>query len=126
MSKASCRANPFGGSATVVGESRLNDVSVLHLEGPLYAVLGAELQHKVQALLNRGERKILLSLSGVSDVDAAGLGELIRAYNMTMAANAVLRITQVTSRVREVLERVRLLELLTEDSEPEPDFEQYA
>lgn len=94
-----------------------DEFSVLHIDSPLRAPVSTELREKVQALLRRGERRILLDLAGVSDLDAAGLGELVRAYNMTSAANGVLRTAHTVGRVRELLARVGLFDLLSVDSE---------
>lgn len=77
------------------------------------APVGAELRHRVKALLGAGKRRILLNLAGVSDLGAAGVGELVRAYNMATAANAMLRIANTFGRVREVLVRVGLFDLLS-------------
>jgi anti-anti-sigma factor len=88
------------------------DVCVLDLEGALRAPLTSELPQKVQTLLRRGSRTIVLDLTGVSSIDAAGIGQLVRLYNVTAAAHGVLRIVHVGARVRELLQRVALLELL--------------
>ena len=58
----------------------------------------------------------MLSLSGVTDLDAEGIGELVRAYNATLAAGAVLRIADAQERVRDLLRRVQLLDLLEDES----------
>jgi len=71
------------------------------------------LQNTVLGLLLRGERDILLDLHRVTRIDAAGVGELIRAYNMSAAAGGSLRIVHATPWVREILERVQLFELLS-------------
>jgi anti-sigma B factor antagonist len=92
-------------------------VAILHLESPLLAPVSADLRQGIQALLARGERRIVLDLSGVSNLDAAGLGELVRAYQMTAAADGVLRITHPSGRAREILARVGLFDLLSADSE---------
>jgi anti-anti-sigma factor len=89
------------------------DVCVLHVEGALRAPIDRDLRHSVRALLRRGEKGVLLDLAGVSRIDAAGVGELVRAYNMTTAANGVLRVTHPTRWVQEILERVGLFEILT-------------
>jgi anti-sigma B factor antagonist len=98
-------------SVLVVREPH-DETAVLHLEGPLRTPVSARLRPKVRALLGRGTRKIVLNLAGVSDVDAAGLGELVEAHNMAVAANGMLRITHAAGRVRELLARVALLERL--------------
>jgi anti-anti-sigma factor len=71
-----------------------------------------DLRHKVRTLVRRGERRIVLDLGRVSTIDAAGVGELVRAYNMTHAADGSLRIAHATAWVREVLTRVGLFDLL--------------
>ena len=92
--------------------------TVLHIQSRLHVPVSTELRHRVHALLRRGDRRILLDLGGVSDLDAAGLGELVRAYNVTIAANGVLRVAHAFGRVRELLDRVGLFDLLDVDSEP--------
>jgi anti-anti-sigma factor len=74
------------------------------------------LRDNVRALLRRGERLIVLDLSGVSRIDAAGVGELIRTFNMTAAMNGALRIVNATGWVREMLERAHLVDLLTAET----------
>jgi anti-anti-sigma factor len=74
------------------------------------------LRHNVGALLRRGERLIVLDLSAVSRIDAAGVGELIRTFNKTAAMNGALRIVNATGWVREMLERAHLFKLLTAET----------
>src|SRR5262245_24093255 len=91
----------------------LKDVSVIHVSNRLHAPVADGLRESVETLLRAGKRNILLDLAEVSNIDAAGLGELVRAYNMAAAANGVLRITNAVGRVHEVLVSVDLLDLLT-------------
>ncbi len=53
-----------------------------------------------------------LDLSALDDLDAAGVGELVRAFNSVSASGGVLRIAHPNSRVRHVLEITALLTLL--------------
>jgi anti-anti-sigma factor len=86
---------------------------IVHVTGPLLTPVSRTLRHRVRALLRDGERRIVLDLSAISRIDAAGVGELIRAFNMTVAVNGALRVVNVTGWVREILERARLFELLS-------------
>ena len=61
-------------------------VSVLEVEGTLRAPMNRELGHRVEALLCRGERRVVLDLVRLTDIDAAGVGELVGAFNMTNEA----------------------------------------
>ena len=81
-------------------------------------------RHMVRTLLRRGERRIVLDLAGVSRIDAAGIGELVRAYNIAIASNGALRIVNTTPRVREMLERVGLFDRLNAgpNDTPDPDW----
>jgi anti-anti-sigma regulatory factor len=69
-------------------------------------------------VLRCGKRRILLDLAEASDLDAAGLGELVRVYRATIAANGVLRIANPSRRIREMLVRVGLFDLLNAGAEP--------
>jgi anti-anti-sigma factor len=99
-------------------EIGLEDVTVVHVNNLLRSPVAEDLQERVETLLRSGKRNILLDLAEVSDIDAAGLGELVRAYNMTVAANGVLRITNSFGRVRAALVVVDLFDLLTAGSAP--------
>lgn len=68
--------------------------------------------------MRRGERTVVLSLAGVTNIDAAGIGELVRAYNLAMGAAGLLRVTGVPPRARTILDRVGLLHTLTAGSRP--------
>jgi anti-anti-sigma factor len=87
-------------------------MAVLRVDGALHGRQGAELRKEVHTLLRRGERAIVVCLARASNVDAAGIGELVRAYHMTAASAAILRVTEATGRVREVLARVGLFDIL--------------
>ena len=88
---------------------------IVHVKGSLRTPVNRMLRHSVRTLLRRGERRVVLDLSAVSRIDAAGVGELVRTFNMTAAADGALRIDNVTAGVRGMLERAQLLELLTEE-----------
>jgi len=87
--------------------------SVLEIEGTLRTPVNTGLRKRVAALLGRGERRIVLDLARLSDIDAAGIGELLRAYQATTAAGGELHIANASKRVRELLEIAGVLTLLT-------------
>lgn len=87
--------------------------AILHLEGALRAPIDVVLRGRVEALLQQGVRRVLLDLSGVSDIDAAGVGELIHNVNVAAAAGGAIEIACASRRVRQVLEVAGVLKLLT-------------
>jgi anti-sigma B factor antagonist len=98
-------------------QHRLDHTSIVRPDGPLHASLGRQLRRRVHTLLCSGTQRLVLDLSRVTGIDAAGIGELIRAYNLTIEANSALRVTQVPARIRDLLVRVGLFDLLSDDRE---------
>ena len=95
-------------------------VAVLHLQDHLRAPINRGLRHSVRALLRRGARSVVVDLARVSTIDAAGVGELVRAYNMTVAANGILQVVNATGWVRQILERVGLYDRFVHRQAPTP------
>jgi anti-anti-sigma factor len=101
---------------TSVREERLPGVSILHVNAPLRVPIDLELQRTVHAILRRRVRRIVLNLGAVSDLDAGGVGELVHLFNMASAAHTELRIANARPRIRELLDRAHVLDLLTGDA----------
>ena len=93
-------------------------LSVLEIEGTLRAPVSSTLSRSVQARLSRGERRILLDLSQLTAIDAAGIGELIRVFNVTRAAGGALRVARANRRVLQLLNAAGVLSFLTPLSSP--------
>ena len=87
--------------------------SVLEVEGSLREPVDTDLSDKVATLLRHGHRRIVLDLARVSDVDAAGVGELVRAFNLAYAVGGELRIVNASERVKHFLRVTGLLALIT-------------
>jgi anti-anti-sigma factor len=92
---------------------------IVPVEGPLRVPVNRAVRDNVRALLRQGERVIVLDLAAVTRIDAAGVGELVRAFNMAAAVNGRLRITNASPWVSEVLERAGVFDLLTGEVEAE-------
>jgi len=102
------------GSTTIIRRACSDRRCVLYLDGALGTPVDGELRHNVRALLRRGEHFIVLDLTLVPTIDAAGVSELVRAHNMVAAAQGVLQIVHATPWVRQILEHVGLFGILTE------------
>jgi anti-anti-sigma factor len=92
---------------------------IVRVEGPFRVPVSRALRRQVRALLRRGERAIVVDLAAMSRIDAAGVGELIRAFNMTAAVDGALRIANATAWVRQILELIGLFELLSGEEQVE-------
>ena len=109
--------NPPSGQAdgllTVIQGPCSDRACVLYLRGALQTPVDGELEQQVRAHLDRGARVIILDLNLMSRIDAAGVGDLVRAYNMVIATNGVLWVVHPTAWVRHILDRVGLLDILS-------------
>jgi anti-anti-sigma factor len=85
----------------------------VQVEGKLQAPVNSELSQKVEAALVRGERRVLLNLSRLADIDAAGIGELVRIFSMTRAVGAVLQVAHASPYVKRLLDITGLHTLLS-------------
>jgi anti-sigma B factor antagonist len=87
--------------------------SIVGVKGKLLAPAASALGDAVEARARRGEPRILLDLTELHDIDAAGVGELVRAFTTMRAAGGSLRVAHPTRYVRKLLEVAGLFALLT-------------
>jgi len=110
------------GATTVILKRCSKREHIVHINDALRTPVSRALRHSVHELLRRGERRIVVDLSALSKIDAAGVGELIRAFNMTAAVNGGLRVVNTTAWVREILERAQLFKLLAGEDAARQQF----
>jgi anti-anti-sigma factor len=91
--------------------------SILPVEGALRTPVSGKLRRRVEALLGRGERQVVLDLAHLSDIDAAGIGELMGVFNAMKAAGGVLQIAHANRHVRNVLQVTGVLRVLNQAAE---------
>lgn len=91
---------------------RSTRTSFVILKGALRAPDCSELVDVIRPIIRRGDRRVLLDLARLTDIDAAGIGELVRAFTAMRGAGGVLRITRATGHVRRALELAGVLEVL--------------
>jgi len=92
----------------------VGDVAVVKVTGDitLKQNRGAMLHDKVRSLTQQGHRKVLVDLAAVSFVDSAGLGELVQASSTVKNHGGALKLTNLTSRLRDMLVLARLTTVL--------------
>ena len=85
-------------------------VTVVGLDGRI--VLGEEsaaLREGVKGLLAQGKKKIVLNADKVTMIDSAGLGTLVGLYSSARTQGASLRLCNLGTKFREVLQITKLL-----------------
>jgi anti-sigma B factor antagonist len=93
-----------------ITERRSDSVVILDLEGKIRLGAGnLELHQALRALVENGEKKILLNLADVSNIDSSGLGELIAGYATLQKNGGDLKLVNLTGRVSELMMITKLL-----------------
>jgi anti-anti-sigma factor len=95
------------------GVRALTRCHIITVDGALRVPCESLVVPRVLAALRSGARRVRLDLSRLTSIDAAGVGELIAAFNATKAAGGMLDITHAGGRVRRVLEVTGVYALLT-------------
>ena len=78
----------------------IGSVAVLDLFGKVTVGNGAvQLRQAVDEQLDRGVRYLLVNLTGVRYMDAAGIGELVACHNRVQARQGLIRLISPSGRV---------------------------
>jgi anti-sigma B factor antagonist len=94
---------------------------VLDVKGRITLGDGDEvLKDKVNTVVGKGQKKIILNLADVPYVDSAGLGEIVRTYTTVSRQGGSLKLLNLTKRISDLLAITKLLTVFeTFDSESE-------
>ena len=99
-------------------ERRLDDVTVLELDGHLALEANAQFRNRVTAAIDAGARKLIISLARVEYMDSSGLGELIACYTRLQKVSGRLRLLHLNLRLQHLLAITKLYTVFeTFDSE---------
>ena len=92
-----------------INERIVGDVTILDLEGKMTLGEGDELlKDKINSLLAKGTRKLILNLEGVPYIDSAGLGEMVRTYTTVKKQGGALKLLNLTKRIQDLLSITKL------------------
>ena len=92
-----------------INERIVGDVTILDLEGKMTLGEGDELlKDKINSLLAKGTRKLVLNLEGVPYIDSAGLGEMVRTYTTVKKQGGTLKLLNLTKRIQDLLSITKL------------------
>lgn len=97
-------------SNLTIAERKKDDVLILDLKGKIK--LGDEninLHQTLRKLADRGEKKILLNLADVTNIDSSGLGELVAGYTSLEKDGGEMKLLHLTDHVAELMMITKLL-----------------
>lgn len=91
------------------GTRQLGDVIVLIVSGRITLGEGnLMLREIVRDLADKGNKKIVLNLAEVNYVDSSGLGELVKTHATLRSKGGMLKLSNLSERVQNLLEMTRL------------------
>jgi anti-sigma B factor antagonist len=91
-------------------QRQAGDVSILDLSGSIRMGDGAiALRNAIRGLIEQGNKKILLNLAGVKNIDSSGIGELIASYTTLSRDGGQLKLLSLTEKIRDLLVITKLL-----------------
>ena len=97
----------------VISERVAEDVTILDLSGPL--IIGNAttlLQQRIDGLVERQTRHVVLNLAEVPNMDSSGLGQLLRGQLLLSRMEGSLRLVNVGPSVHRTLQVTRVLSRL--------------
>lgn len=93
-----------------VSERQAGDVTILDLSGSVRMGEGAvALRNSIRRLIEKGNKKILLNLGGVKNIDSSGIGELIANYTTLSRDGGQLKLLSLTDKIQNLLVITKLL-----------------
>lgn len=88
---------------------QVGDVTVIDAAGRITLGEGSSVfRDTIRDLAAKGEKKILLNLGEVSYIDSSGIGELVSAYTTVTNVGGVLKLLNLTKRVKDLLQITKL------------------
>ena len=81
---------------------------VVEVAGDIDLHRSLEFQQSLLKLLDRHPKRIVINLAGVSYMDSSGVASLVKLLSRVRRANIVLKLCNLTDRVRSVFEITRL------------------
>jgi anti-sigma B factor antagonist len=97
-------------SLTLDTRTSATGVMIIEAKGKITIGEGdVQLRHAIKELLEKGHKKLILSLEGIKYMDSAGVGELVSTYTSVKNANGKLYLVGVTGKILGLLEITQLL-----------------
>jgi anti-sigma B factor antagonist len=101
-----------------IQERKLNDITVLDLDGTFALGAHADFKHQVESAITNGSRKLLINLAKVNYMDSSGLGELISGYAQMQRVSGKMKLLHLNQRLIQLLIITKLITVFeTFDSE---------
>lgn len=93
-----------------IEKRKKGDVTILDLKGKILIGDGIdELREAINGSIKEKETKLLLNFKDVPYLDSTGLGEVVRSYTSVKKEGGVVKIVNLTQKVRDLLSVTKLI-----------------
>ena len=93
-----------------IEKRKKGDVVILDLKGKILIGEGIDvLRDSINNTINEQETKVLLNFAEVPYLDSTGLGEVVRSYTSIKKAGGVVKIVNLTNKVKDLLSVTKLI-----------------
>jgi len=93
-----------------IEKRRKSDVTIFDLKGKILIGDGIdELREAINNAIKAKETKLILNFKDVPYLDSTGLGEVVRSYTSVKKENGVVKIINLTQKVRDLLSVTKLI-----------------
>ena len=93
-----------------IEKRKKGDVVILDLRGKILIGEGIDvLRDSINETISEQETKVLLNFAEVPYLDSTGLGEVVRSYTSIKKTGGVVKIVNLTNKVRDLLSVTKLI-----------------
>lgn len=101
-------------------------VTIVDIAGQLTSFAAGALRNTIAGLLQQGDKKILLNLSGLEYLDSSGIGDLVRNYLSVIKAGGEMRIVGLKPKIEEILKITQLYQVFPEFQDEQSALRSFA
>lgn len=93
-----------------IAKRKKNDVLILDLQGKILIGEGIDdLREAINGAIKEKETKLLLNFADVPYLDSTGLGEVVRSYTSIKKEGGIVKIVNLTNKVKDLLSVTKLI-----------------
>lgn len=93
-----------------IEKRKVGDVLILDLKGKILIGDGIdEVRDAINSIIQEKETKVLLNFAEVPYLDSTGLGEVVRSYTSIKKEGGLVKIVNLTNKVKDLLSVTKLL-----------------
>ena len=91
---------------------QVGDVTVIGMHGKMTIGSGdVQFREEIKAILELGQKKLVLDLAGLKYMDSSGVGELVSTYTTATNRGASLHLANISGKILDLLQITQLLQV---------------